>query len=118
MWTQSLLRVAACPSVSGLTGGAPGGVTTLLPGRRVIGVRVSAGVVHVEVRARWGVTAAMLAGEVRAGTAALLAKHRLHVLISDIDDPPSSERVAAPGRSPASAATSPLTPPPSEGELS
>ena len=95
--------VTGCPSVSGVVGGALGGAMTLLPGRRIPGVRVVDGEVRVEVRARWGVTAAMLAREVRAATTPLLAGHKLHVVIGDIDDPPDNsaqgarELRAAPG---------------------
>lgn len=79
--------VTACPSVSGLAAGGLGSAMTLLPGRRVAGIQVSGGEVLVEVRARWGSTAAMLAREVRAATGPLLAGHRLHVIVADIDTP-------------------------------
>ena len=78
--------VIACPSVSGMSGGTFG-AATLLPGRRVAGVRVDGREVRVQLRARWGITPAMLMREVRAATAALIAGHRLHVIIDDIDLP-------------------------------
>ena len=79
--------VTSCPSVSGMAVGGPGSAVTLLPGRRVPGARVTNGEVQVDVRARWGATAAMLGREVHAATRTLLAGHSLHVLITDIDDP-------------------------------
>lgn len=81
--------VTGCPSVAGVSGGSFGATTSLLPGRRVSGVRVQGGEVRVEVRVRWGATAAAVSGEIRAATVRLLAGHRLHVVIGDIDLPSS-----------------------------
>ena len=78
--------VIACPSVSGMSD-ATFGAATLLPRRRVAGVRVAGSEVRVQLRARWGSTPAVLVREVRAATAALIAGHRLHVIIDDIDLP-------------------------------
>ncbi len=89
--------VVSCPSVTAVLGGAVGAATTLLPGRRVPGVRLAGDEVRVEVRARWGSTAAILNREVRAATANLLAGHRLNIVIGDIDAPsPRADTEALP----------------------
>ena len=48
--------VLACPEVAGLHGGRFGEVATYLPGRRVIGVRITPTEVFVHVIARYRVT--------------------------------------------------------------
>ena len=84
--------VIACPSVSGMSD-ETFGAATLLPGRRVAGVRVDGSEVRLQLRARWGITQAMLMREIRAATAALIAGHRLHVVIDDIDLPDDNDPV-------------------------
>lgn len=110
-----VVAVTSCSSVSGMAERGLGGAVTLLPGRRVVGVRVAEGVVRVDVCAQWNATAAKLADEVRAATAGLLHGHRLHVVVADIADPddaatasdaagnglPAREQPAAPATDPA-----------------
>lgn len=81
--------VCACPDVVGLTAGWVGGRSTYLPGRQVDGVAVDADAVVVQVRSRWGVTAAELAGQVRAAAAPLAAGRRVDVVVADLEDPPA-----------------------------
>jgi hypothetical protein len=82
--------VSGCAGVSALFAGRFHEVGTYLPGRRVAGIEVDPSTVTVHVRSRWGVTAARLREEVSLATTGLLAAHSLHLVIADIDDPPST----------------------------
>ncbi|MFC5288536.1 hypothetical protein ACFPM7_15865 [Actinokineospora guangxiensis] len=61
--------VAALPQVAGLHSGRYGEITTLLPGRRVLGVRVRDDDVTIGVVARYPVPVAEVAAAVRAAVA-------------------------------------------------
>lgn len=82
--------VGGCAGVSALFAGRFREVGTYLPGRRVAGIEVDPSTVTVHVRSRWGVSAARLREEVSLATTGLLAAHSLHLVIADIDDPPST----------------------------
>ena len=107
--------VSACPDVVRLSGGVLGEVATYLPGRRVNGVRfLEDGGVEVHVVARYGPTAAEIAGQVRAAVTAICGPVPVHVGIDDLELDPAagaaSGRAGAVGRTtPAGAA---VTPPP------
>jgi hypothetical protein len=83
------LAVLQCPAVSGLDGGRFGEVASYLPGRRVAGVTAGGGRVTVQVRSRWGIPAAVLAGQVTAAVARVTG-HPADVVIADIEDPPAA----------------------------
>lgn len=105
--------VAACAGVSGLSGGRFGEVGTYLPGRRVAGIQVGAGVVTVQVRARWGVPAGELSRQIRTVLAGAVGRRRVDIVVADIDDPPGQSATAPaaltvePTPTPASPAISP-----------
>lgn len=80
--------VTACPSVVRLLGGPVGAqVATLLPGRRVEGVRVTADAVEVHIASRWGVPIPEVAAEVRLAAAPLVGARTITVAVDDIDEP-------------------------------
>jgi hypothetical protein len=79
--------VLSCPAVDGLCAGAWGGVVTYLPGRQVPGIRLAGDHLVISVRARWGVTAAELAGQVRAAVAGLAGPRRIDIVLADMADP-------------------------------
>ncbi len=85
-----------CPGVSDLAGGRFGDVTSYLPGRRVPGVAVDATTVTVQVRARWGVRAADLLGQVTAAVTPHVAGRSTQVVVDDIDDSPAIATAPAP----------------------
>lgn len=76
--------VEACPGVAGLHGGRYGEVGTYLPGRRVRGVRVTGSGVEIHVVARYPVTVAEVAAQVRAAVAAEAGALAVHVTIADV----------------------------------
>jgi hypothetical protein len=80
--------VAGCAGVAALDGGPFGEVATYLPGRKVVGVVVGNGRVTVQIRSRWGITAADLAARITAVLAPLADSRPVDVVIADIDDPP------------------------------
>jgi hypothetical protein len=77
----------ACPSVASLTGGAMGEVATYLPGRRVVGVRISDHEVEVHVRARWGAVLPDVGKEVRSALSRLAEGRSVSVYIDDVEAP-------------------------------
>ncbi|OLR91838.1 hypothetical protein [Actinokineospora bangkokensis] len=84
--------VRAAPGVADLHGGRFGEVATLLPGRRVTGVRVRPDEVTVSVVGRYPATVAEIGTDVRAAVGPL--DRPVHVLVSDYapatpDDPSS-----------------------------
>ena len=81
------MAVAECPGVSGLDSGRYGEVASYLPGRQVPGVVVTSEAVLVQVRSRWGVPAAELLRQVTAMVTPLTGRHRIDLVIGDIDDP-------------------------------
>ena len=94
--------VAACADVSGLYAGRLGEVGSYLPGRRVAGIVVDEDVVTGQVRASGGATASQLLTQISLVSAPLLAGHRLHVVVADIDDAPDGRlAVEAPPALPA-----------------
>jgi hypothetical protein len=101
-------RVAAavrgCPAVADLLGGPPTGAATYLPGRRIDGIAVTAGTVLVQVRSRW-VASAELAVQVRAAVAVVAPRHRVDVVVADIEDPPAAPPPTATPATPSPTAT-------------
>lgn len=86
----------ACRGVEALLGGFPE-VATYLPGRRVLGVRVTPRAVEVQVRAAWGIPAYEVAAGVQAAVAPLAPGRAVDVTIGGLGDPPEiGQRSAAP----------------------
>ena len=82
--------VLGCAGVAGLDGGRFGEVTSYLPGRQVPGVVVRDESVLVQVRARWGVSAADLFFQIIAAVAPLAGRRWVEVVLGDIDDSPGA----------------------------
>jgi hypothetical protein len=81
--------VQTCPLVAGLHPGAHGAVATLLPGRRVPGIRVleadgRAVGLEIAVTARYGAVLARVGDEVRAAVAGLAPGLPAEVTVADI----------------------------------
>ncbi len=76
--------VQACPSVAGLHGGRFGEVATYLPGRRVLGVRVTATAVDVHVTGWFPATTLQIATQIRAAVAPWAAGSAVDVTIEDM----------------------------------
>ncbi|GLZ55694.1 hypothetical protein [Actinomycetospora sp. NBRC 106378] len=81
--------VQACPLVAGLHPGAHGAVATLLPGRRVPGIRVHeaegrAVGLEIAVTARYGAVLAQVGDQVRTAVAALAPGLPAEVTVADI----------------------------------
>ena len=87
--------VLGCAGVAGLDGGRFGEVTSYLPGRQVPGVIVRDESVLVQVRARWGVSAADLFRQIIAAVAPLAGRRWVEVVLGDIDDSPGGQPGAA-----------------------
>ena len=87
--------VLACPSVVDLQGGGPRAVTTLLPGRRVDGVRFTEGAFEVSVVSLLGVPVAVVDAQIRAAVAPLAHGRAVHVHVADIRAPGDSPDVPA-----------------------
>ena len=81
---------AGCAGVAALDSGQFGEVASYLPGRQVPGVVVRPDSVLIQVRSRWGVTAADLLDQITAAVTPAAAGRRVDVVIGDIDDPPSA----------------------------
>jgi len=93
--------VRTCAGVERLPGGRPQDTATYLPGRRIEGVRIERSVVLVQVRARWGVPAPELAGQIRRAVAPLVAGRRIDIVVAEVGDPPAApppQQVTAPAR--------------------
>lgn len=81
--------VAACPLVAGLDAGEHGTAATLLPGRRVIGVRVGEPAggparITVTVVARYGAHLARLVEQVRSAVGVRAPGHPVDVVVTDV----------------------------------
>lgn len=87
--------VLACPAVVALHGGGPRAVTTLLPGRRVEGVRFTDKSIEVSVVSRLGVPVAAVDGEVRGAVAPLAHGRAVHVHVADVWGPDEAGDPAA-----------------------
>lgn len=94
--------VLAVPGVAGLDGGPFGTVASLLPGRRVIGVRIPEGAgtdgvahdggvapVEVAVVVTYGVALPALADEVAAAVRGVLGAVQVDVTFADVVDGPA-----------------------------
>lgn len=82
-----------CPDVAALSGGSPGEVATYLPGRRVVGVRISDAVVEVHVVGRYGPTMDEIGAQVRAALAPIAGARTVEVTVEDLvlaPDPPAA----------------------------
>ncbi len=77
--------IAALPTVAGPHSGRFGEIATLLPGRRIPGVRIRPGEITVGVTGRYPATAARIAADVRAAVGP--AGCPVHVRIGDIAAP-------------------------------
>ena len=78
--------VGALPGVSHLSSGTVPEVATYLPGRRVGGVRVTAGDVEIHVVSRWG-PLPELADAVRTAVRPLVGARTVTVQVDDIELP-------------------------------
>jgi hypothetical protein len=85
------VAVQKCPGVRALDSGRFGEVASYLPGRQVPGVIVRPWSVLIQVRARWGLQAADLLGQITAAVTPIARGRRVQVVISDIDEPPVPE---------------------------
>jgi hypothetical protein len=91
--------VRGCRSVVDLHGGGPRAVTTLLPGRRVEGVRFTDDAIQVSVVGLLGVPVPVVDAEIRAALAGLAHGRSVHVHVADVRspaDPPDGAPSAAP----------------------
>jgi hypothetical protein len=88
--------VVGCPGVAGLGSWLPGAIATYLPGRRVPGVRVSPGLVELEVRTLWGSSAVQVAASIRRALARVVSDRPVDVTISDIELPDEPPAIFAP----------------------
>ncbi len=86
--------VSACPPVAALAGGAYGEIATYLPGRRLLGVRLSGEELEVHVVARWGTPLPEVAHRVREAVAPLAGGRPVTVYIDDIEVPDASGQPA------------------------
>ena len=77
----------ACPGVVGLSGGGFRSVTTLLPGRRVDGVRVDDDRIEVGVVAAVGTPVREVAERVRAAVAPVAGGRPVDVHVADVAVP-------------------------------
>lgn len=76
--------VLAVPGVARLTSGPFGDLQTYLPGRSVAGVRERSGRLEIAIVLRWGASAQVVAGLIRARLAAL-TDAEVDVMVADID---------------------------------
>ncbi len=87
--------VRGCAGVAALDGGPFGEVVSYLPGRTVPGVAVDDSRIRVQIRSKWGITAADVAAGITAALAPLAGPRPVDVAIADIDDPPAAQAVRA-----------------------
>jgi hypothetical protein len=80
--------VRGCPSVAGLAAGSFGEAATYLPGKRVLGVRMTSDRLDIHVVARYGVPIPVLAAEVRAALARLARGRAVDIRVEDLWMPP------------------------------
>jgi hypothetical protein len=85
--------VRASPGVQDLYGGSPE-VATYLPGRRVLGVRVTGPTVQIQVRALWGMALPRIGAGIQAAVAPLAGGRAVDVMIADIAGVPSAHQAA------------------------
>ncbi|MEU8639459.1 hypothetical protein AB0C38_45330 [Amycolatopsis sp. NPDC048633] len=83
------VAVTALPCVAGLHSGRFGEIATLLPGRRIPGVRIRTGEITVGVTGRYPATTTRIGAEVRAAVGP--ADRPVHVRIGDIAAPTAIE---------------------------
>lgn len=94
----------ACRGVEALLVGFPE-VATYLPGRRVMGVRVTPCAVEIQLRAAWGIPAYEVAAGVQAAVAPLAPGRAVDVTIGAVGDPPEADSpTGAPPSAPTGAA--------------
>lgn len=79
--------VLACPAVASLHGGTFSEVVTLLPGRRIEGVRLTEDRVQVGVVAAYGTPLILLTGQVRTAVGPLAGGRPVDVHIGDLQLP-------------------------------
>jgi hypothetical protein len=76
--------VSSMPTIAALSGGPSGGVGTYLPGRVVLGVRVTGQKVEVHVTARYGCRLTDVAEAVRAAAVPAAGGRPVDVVIEDL----------------------------------
>lgn len=91
--TAIAAAVVACPLVARLHGGRYGHVATYLPGRRVLGVRLTDTELAIHVAARYPSTMAAVAGQVRDAVADLADGLPIAVAIDDLELPDATTGV-------------------------
>ncbi len=82
-----LTAALACPEVAEMSGGAIGEVATYLPGRQLLGVRVTDDEVEVHVVARWGASLPEVAEEVKRSVAPIAGRLPVAVHVDDVETP-------------------------------
>ncbi len=84
--------VLAYPGIAGIGSSLPGALATYLPGRRVMGIRVTADVIELEVRTRADAAALHVGAGLQADLKQQAAGRRIDVTIVDIELPESETR--------------------------
>ncbi|VVJ17713.1 Uncharacterised protein [Amycolatopsis camponoti] len=82
--------VAGLPEVAGPHAGRIGEIATLLPGRRVAGVRIADDAVTIGVVLRYPASVAAAAAAVRAAAGPL--DRPVRIFVGDVAEPPTSRR--------------------------
>ncbi|MGW1681787.1 hypothetical protein [Saccharopolyspora sp. NPDC002376] len=77
--------VAACPLVAGLHGGRYGHIATYMPGRRVVGIRLTETELAIHIVARYPFVVAEVADQVRAAVAPYAGGLTVTVVIEDLE---------------------------------
>lgn len=76
-----------CPSVAALAGGSVGEVATYLPGRRIVGIRITEDELEVHVQARRGAVLPEVGREVRGALRSVAEGRSVAVYIDDVETP-------------------------------
>ena len=86
------VAVLACPAVVRLSGGRGGEVATYLPGRQVVGVRLTDAGAVVHVVGAYGPTCTVIGEQVRAAVRSVLGPRPVAVGIDDLELDPLAPR--------------------------
>ncbi|MEV0272765.1 hypothetical protein AB0H43_28630 [Hamadaea sp. NPDC050747] len=108
--------VRRCPGVEDLYAGSPVELATYLPGRRVVGVRVTESAVEVQIRTRWGRTIPEIGAAVLAAVAPLSGGRPVDVLVADVVGEPGEDAPAGTPAAKEPVAPEPVTSKPASSE--
>ena len=89
--------VLTCPGVAALHSGPLAQTVTLLPGRRIEGVRLTGDRVHVGVVAAYGTPVALLTAQVHAAVGELVGGRPVDVHVGDLQLPGDQPRALPAG---------------------